>query len=411
MTPISRKRKAELGAVEQEALEQTQFQSEQPSQETPSKRLKLTDSSGEANLPPLHPHRLRRLRRNSVHYYRPIAERKRPLPVVFFTVPEANPRHQTTAKGRSSNNVDMIMVVKSLFEHADKYGVAALPTKEAFETWLEENKDTFIQNRQATQAQPSQDSLRAATHPGGFPEMPATQDDPTARHHPRQPQAVPITSQTTIRRVIRTARHSAAYLLSRAATILEGTETELGTHREGQQAHHQPGPIGAMASRGEDDIVEEKDANAVGVKTEPTWTRPVAPPLDRRFFHPNGELHSVYKYLTAQIPLPRQWVRWAIDNGINEVPERGDIREPGVYVAEDTFNYGGLFEAVHRGCFKTYIRTIDYYVEHWPMVRGCRDIETKTLTLHRLPAQPPSLQRVESNIQRIQESIVPSPQP
>ncbi|KAI2784032.1 hypothetical protein F4815DRAFT_441690 [Daldinia loculata] len=418
MPPLTRKRKA-LEAAAQQTPVQTQPETKQSVEEPSSKRQKLTDPF--KRIDPFRPHSpppKTVIRRRSL-----ATKLKQPLPVVFFTIPATNPSNQVSARGRSSNDLNTIMLTKSLFEYADKYGAAALPTKEALDAWLEENKDIFIQARkegyhqQVTSAQSAQNPPRAATQPGVFLETTAPQHNLAARHHAPQRRAVPATNRIIIYRAIRTARHTAAHILSQAAAILEGPAVELGImHEGGQQIQQQPTPVEAITVHGEenkreDDVVQEKEITAVKNKTEPIRVRPVAPPLDTRFFHPNGQLQSVYRYLTAQIPLPRQWVRWALNNGINKVPGRGDIREPGVYVAEDTFDYDALFEAVHRGCFRTGRFEIDGFSEYWPMVRGHRDSTTVDLALHHLPAHLSSLERTELDEKEVQKSNTPTPEP
>ncbi|KAI1657454.1 hypothetical protein F4813DRAFT_389631 [Daldinia decipiens] len=402
MPPLTRKRKAKLEAAAQQVPIQTQPETNQSVEEPSSKRQKLTDSFKRTD--PFRPHSPPP---KTVIHRRSLATKlKQPLPVVFFTIPATNPSNQVSAKGRSSNDLNTIMLTKSLFEHADKYGAAALPTSEALDAWLEENKDIFIQARkegyhqQVTSAQSAQNSPGAETHPGVFLDLTTPQHNLAARHHAPQQHAVLATNRMIIYRAIRTARHTAAHILSQAAAIIEGPERPA----EAITAH------GGEKKREEDDA-REKEMPAVQTKTEPIRVRPVAPPLDTRFFHPNGQLQSVYRYLTAQIPLPRQWVRWAINNGINKVPGRGDIREPGVYVAEDTFDYDALFEAVHRGCFRTGRFEIDGFNEYWPMVRGHRDSTTVDLALHRLPAHLSSLERTDLDEQEVEKSNTPTPEP
>ncbi|KAI0096488.1 hypothetical protein F4814DRAFT_434809 [Daldinia grandis] len=414
MPPLTRKRKAQLEAAAQEASIQIQQESERSEhpehsvEESSSKRQKLTDPFKRTD-----PFRPRSPPPKTVIRHRSLATKlKQPLPVVFFTIPATNPSNQVSAKGRSSNDLNTIMLTKSLFEYIDKYGTAALPTKEALDAWLEGNKDIFTQARkdenhqQVACAQSPQTSPLTATHPGVSLEATAPQRSPAVGPHvPRQRVAL-ATNRIIIYRAIRTARHTAAHILSQAAAILEGPAVELDTvHEEGGQIQQPTSPTEAITVHR-----EENEMVAVKAKTEPIRARPLAPPLDTRFFHPNGQLQSVYRYLTAQIPLPRQWVRWAINNGINKVPGRGDIREPGVYVAEDTFDYDALFEAVHRGCFRTGRFEIDGFGEYWPMVRGHGDSTTVDVASHRLPAHLSSLERTELDEQEVQKSNSPTPE-
>ncbi|KAI1805711.1 hypothetical protein F4811DRAFT_569914 [Daldinia bambusicola] len=400
MPVLTRKRKAELEAAVKTIPIQTEPRTEQPIEEPSLKRQKLTDPLERTD--PFRPHspppkiviRRRRL----------TTQPKQPLPVVFFTIPTTNPSNQVSAKGRSSNNADTIILTKSLFEHVDKYGISALPTKEALDAWLEENKDTFIQarkerdNQQTALAQSTLNAPSPAIHPEVLPETPAPEQN--ARHNvaagpPMHEQhLVPVADQRMVCRAVRTARHTAARLLNRAASILENPTTDWEiVQEEGQNAHLRPRLTEKETSLGREkentDIQDEK-TNTVDTEKEPRWIRPAAPPLDTRFFHPNGQLQSVYQYLTAQIPLPRQWVQWAINNGVGEIPGRGDIREPGIYIADDTFDYDALFEAIHRGTFRTGRFEIDGYGEYWPMVRGRKDSITVDLTLHHFSARPSS---------------------
>ncbi|KAI1388795.1 uncharacterized protein F4822DRAFT_429411 [Hypoxylon trugodes] len=94
-----------------------------------------------------------------------------------------------------------------------------------------------------------------------------------------------------------------------------------------------------------------------------------------------------------EIPLPRKWVEWAVENGVHEVPGRGDIRDPGTYVADDTYNYDLLYETIHRGFFRTGRLEVDIFPEHWPMVRGHRDGILADLDLR--PLSPPVEQKVK----------------
>ncbi|OTB16108.1 hypothetical protein K445DRAFT_11077 [Daldinia sp. EC12] len=421
MPVLTRKRKAELEAAAKEAPIQARPEADQPAQEPSPKRHKRTDPFERTD--PFRPHSppLKTIicRRS------PSVKLKQPLPVVFFTIPTTNSSNQVSAKGRSSNDVDTIMVTKSLFEHVDKYGVSALPTKEVFDAWLEENKETFIQSRkerdhqQVTLAQLPQDLPRATAPLEVILELPAPQNNHqpnlAAGPPPRHRRVVPVANQRIIYRAVRAARHTAAQFLNRAALIFEDPAADLGViHGEEQQIRQQPRHTDTGAISGtdkkENTDVKEKKTNTVETEPEPMRVRPVAPPLDVRFFHPNGQLQSLYRYLTAQIPLPRQWVRWAINNGINEVPGRGDIRDSGIYVADDTFDYDALFEAVHRGSFRTGRSEIDGYGEYWPMVRGHRDSTTVDLTLHHLSVCLSPYQRTELNKQKEQQPNMPPPE-
>ncbi|KAI1376169.1 hypothetical protein F4677DRAFT_445878 [Hypoxylon crocopeplum] len=388
MPVLTRKRKAELeAAAEQETQIQEQLDAEikQAAHQHRPKRqctdpFKRTDPFRPRSPPP------NALMRRSGLVSHSGNKPQRPLPLVFFTVPAANPEDQIFAKGRSSNDVDTIMVIQSLFDHFDKYGVAAMPPKEALETWLDENKDEFVKAREdAAHRRTTQSTILA-----GEPQA----QQPTA----------PVATEATIERAVRYACHRAAGFLRGAASVLEDPVMQ-----ERIDIHHQEQQQISTQIFIESDIGE---GIRTSTHTELPRTRPVAPPLDDRFFHPNGQLQSVYKYLTAQIPLPRQWVRWAIKNGVHEVPGRGDICKPGSYIAEDTFDYDALYEAIHRGNFRTGKSEIDYYPEYWPMVEGRRDSFIADLALHRFPpciSPPPNEQYIKRRNLTYSDIEDPSP--
>ncbi|KAI1471618.1 uncharacterized protein F4812DRAFT_186710 [Daldinia caldariorum] len=150
MPVLTRKRKAELETAAKTVPIQREPKTEQPTEEPSLKHHKLTDPLKRTD--PFRPHStppkivIRRRRLTS--------KPKQPLP------------------GQSSNNANTIMLTKSLFEHVDKYGISALPTKEALDAWLEENKDTFIQ------AQKERDN---AIHPNVLPKTPIPERN-TRRH-------------------------------------------------------------------------------------------------------------------------------------------------------------------------------------------------------------------------------------
>ncbi|KAL7623930.1 hypothetical protein AAE478_005487 [Parahypoxylon ruwenzoriense] len=422
MAPLTRKRKAEMEAASQAA---------EAGRATSPKRVRLAEEFEEpqqAQLPrrkdpfkridpfrPLSP-RPTEVRRRKIPF--PVKLWKlnqkevprHPLPVLFFTEPEVNPGNQWLARSRSSNEVDTIVAAKSLLVHAEKYGAVALPSKEALESWLEANKDQFIRARQANSnarqptppAQRVQNAPRRAAVIGAFPETPDA-------HHPAvragEARALPFRQRAgaALRRAARHTRHAAAELVRAARHHLAGA-------LEVTARVVQPAPAvgeGPTETSGEVELVrdveqreEEEAARRAAVleaveagEIQPLRVRTVAPPLDPRFFHPNGQLQTVYKYLTGQIPLPRQWVAWAISNGIYTVDGRGDIRESGCYVAEDTFDYDTLYLAIRRGHFRTGRREIDSFPEHWPVAGDLRDNYTVDLELHRFTG--PSPQRTE----------------
>ncbi|KAI1418176.1 hypothetical protein F5Y13DRAFT_184689 [Hypoxylon sp. FL1857] len=331
---------------------------------------------------------------------------RRPLPVIFFTIPETTKTKQV-AKSRSSNNVDTILATKSLFEHIDLHGTEAIPSHQALVSWLEENKNEFIRaTKERAHKQPTSNNSTPSVGTAAvgaiatYPEMPAIQN-PEARPRVVQPRR-PMANSGIFRRVVRYTRRATASLLSRLAAAIEDPvsdepeqsqqQSQEGTaqhqpqsqeERGGQGQDHQQSTVGEAVANLEDDHGRmPRSGPEVVAGKEMIRVRPVAPPLDARFFHPNGQLQSVYKYLTAQIPLPWSWVRWAIRNDIVKVPGRGDIREPGVYVAEDTFDYDALYQAIHSGSFRTGRIEIDYYPEHWPFVEGQGDSMIADLELH-----------------------------
>ncbi|KAI2466822.1 hypothetical protein F4781DRAFT_336608 [Annulohypoxylon bovei var. microspora] len=403
MPVLTRKRKAELESAEKEVQRQLLLEAEHATEEHPSKRQKRDDPFKRTDpFRPISPPPKTVLRRRGQVKYSTL--KKRPtksqqlLPMVFFTVPEANPARQVSAKSRSSNDVDTILATKSLVDHVDKYGVEAMPSREALESWLEEHKDEFIQARaERTRQQPTpirrtQAAPHAPGHTGPESESSAARH-PAVRPSINQP-GVTIGNGGIFRRAVRHARRTAESLLSRAIAVLEETIPEeqvlVTLIYQEPQAPREP--------------QEPQNHASVGA----ALVRPIAPPLDPRFFHPNGQLHSVYKYLTAQIPLPQQWVRWAIHNDIPNVPGRGDIREAGTYVAEDTFDYDALYQAIHRGHFKTGRIEIDYYLDHWPGVEGRRDDMIADLELHEFRI---TLDEQQPNDRLLEKSGAPSPEP
>ncbi|OTA96752.1 hypothetical protein M434DRAFT_27629 [Hypoxylon sp. CO27-5] len=473
MPVLTRKRKAELEATEEKTQIDAQLETEQQHAEAPRMKRQKQISPFRPLSPP--PRTIWR-HKSRVRYptvKNPTTKPQNPIPIIFFTIPEATTTRQVSAKSRSSNDVDIILATKSLFEHTDiadwyhnsessmakknlvvifsyrssslncmwkenalwvKHGAEAMPNHEDLKSWLEENKHEFIQARKdQTRRQPTQPSQFLGSHDGGAavaaPAAPTaagvvadgaiapSPETPVARHlvvRPRVDQLRgPRADGGIFRRVVRYARHSTARLLSRVAAALEGPVSEDGDHIP-QTEQHQPHLGGNQEQCREEAVVNlDEDSRSrvragpeVAVTREHTWIRPVAPPLDARFFHPNGQLQSVYKYLTAQIPLPRPWVQWAIHNGITNVPGRGDVREPGVYVAEDTFDYDALYQVIHRGSFRTGRMEIDYFPEHWPFVEGQRDSMVADLELHPFSTTP-----TEEFRQRRSKSAAPSPEP
>ncbi|KAI2631971.1 hypothetical protein GGR54DRAFT_634741 [Hypoxylon sp. NC1633] len=439
MAPLTRKRKAELDAAAEVALIQAQLESD-------AEAVRTAQAVQEPEVPQINEERPHKRQRTIYDdWFRPISpppqvvvsrrsglisfpklttpKPQHPTPIVSYFVPTTNWKNQISAKGRSSNDAETIMATKALFKHADKYGVVAMPTKNALEAWLEENKDEFIRARekkprhQPTEVRKSQSPPRANPASGVNTETPANHW-PTGRVMRLQ---APIRNDGILKRVCRCVRRKAAGILGGVVAALEDhVDREPAQPQLAQQPAHeqlvqqlvqeriaqQPQQSVGTQTRGstsqksagtqtreltpdptqepEDDILARIEA-ALAAGAEPLRLRPIAPPLDERFFHPNGQLQSVYRYLTAQIPLPRQWVQWAINNGVYHIPERGDIRDPGTYVADDNFSYDALHQMVHSGCFKTGRSEIDSYPEHWPEVKGVRDSCMRELTLHAFP--------------------------
>jgi hypothetical protein len=115
MPPLTRKRKAEQEAAAQQAPVQTQPETKQSVEEPSTKRQKLTDPFKRTDpFRPKTPPPKTVIRRRSL-----VTKSKQPLPVVFFTVPATNPSNQISARGRSSNDLNTIMLTKSLFEHVE----------------------------------------------------------------------------------------------------------------------------------------------------------------------------------------------------------------------------------------------------------------------------------------------------
>ncbi|KAI5863372.1 hypothetical protein GGS23DRAFT_621021 [Durotheca rogersii] len=402
MAPLTRKRKAEIEAAEAETtniskrvrLDRVPKGPQSPERIRPFQRTDpfrpLSPRPKEVRTRKLsYPVKLWKLNPKTV-------EPPRPLPIVFFTEPMENPMNQLSAKSRSSHDVDTILAMKSLYEHAHKYGAVALPTKDTLESWLEQNKDKFIQARKsqsnARQPQPPvQRNNNAPRHAdpmiAALPEVP-TMEHPAVRRRLTAATILRRSAKSACRtasRLVRATRHHIATALEATAHLVRGVEGPAPEVEFLRDIEDQEAEDSARRTA----VLEAVQAG----EAEPLRVRPIAPPLDTRFFHPNGQLQTVYKYLTAQIPLPRQWVDWAVNNGIYTVEGRGDIREPGCYVAEDTFDYDHLHLAIHRGSFRTGRREIDSFPEHWPIAGGLRDNYTLDLNLHRFTGH--STKRIE----------------
>ncbi|KAI1093819.1 hypothetical protein F5B19DRAFT_500753 [Rostrohypoxylon terebratum] len=411
MPVLTRKRKAELEAGDPEMQEQQLEEAENATKQRSPKRQrcdkppKRTDPFRPLS-PQSPPPRTVMRQGNRVKYSRlkkRTPQPRHPLPILFFTEPEINPARQISARSRSSNDVNLIMATKSLFEHQDKYGPEAMPSYKDLESWLEEHKDEFIQDK-ARQAQRQPSPARRIQEAPEVADPIAAEADPPAAHNPaaRPPErpAPPAANDGIFRRLARYASRSIHGFVNRPDPAPE-------------EVAPQEIPLTLHISQGNLEQPEQPEHTTnIGhlnkPVADPTPVRPIAPTLDPRFFHPNGQLHSVYKYLTADIPLPRQWVRWALANNIMDVPGRGDIRGPGTYVAEDTFDYDALYQAVHRGHFRTGRIEIDYHTDHWPGVEGWRDQRVADLDLDEFRITPEGY-RPDGRV--IEKSAAPSPEP
>ncbi|XDG03319.1 hypothetical protein ABKA04_002934 [Annulohypoxylon sp. FPYF3050] len=408
MPVLTRKRKAELEAGDPEMQEQLTREAENATKQRSPKRQKR-DKPPKRTDPfrPLSPPPRTVMRQGNRVRYSTLKKRtarsRHPLPIVFFTVPETTPVRQVSARSRSSNDLDIIMATQSLFEYKDKYGAEAMPSHQDLKNWLEEHKDEFLQartqqTRQPSPAGPIQEAPQVVGPTAAEPNVPAAHN-PDARPPPNRP-ASPIANVGIFRRLARYASRTIYGFGNRPdPTPEEAVPQELPlilhVSQGNLEQHEQPGQTTNI------DHLNRP-------VTEPTRVKPIAPTLDPRFFHPNGQLHSVYKYLTAEIPLPRQWVRWALTNNIMNVPGRGDIRGPGTYVADDTFDYDALYQAVHRGHFRTGKIEIDYHLDHWPGVEGWRDERIADLDLDEFRITPEGHQ---PDGRVIEKSAAPSPEP
>ncbi|KAI1460821.1 hypothetical protein F4805DRAFT_477952 [Annulohypoxylon moriforme] len=411
MPVLTRKRKAELEAAEREVQEQLSSEADHAMERHSPKRIKVERQDPFKRIDPFRPRSppktvLRRRREVKYSDLKKKPKPRHPVPIAFFIVPEADPAQQVSAKSRSTNNVDTIMATTSLFKHMDKYGIEAMPTRRSLENWLEEHKDEFIQAR-AQRARKQSTPVRrvqAASHAAGA--TGSGVETPAARHPASSPRINrPVASAANdgiFRRAIRRVRRTVDRILNRAVDVLE--ETIPGGPAHIPHIHYRHSEyLEHIAQRVPLDRLNQPTA-------EPTQVRPIMPPLDPRFFHPNGQLQSVYKYLTAQIPLPQQWVKWALNNGIKTVPGRGDLRHVGTYVADDTFDYDALYQAVHRGHFKTGRIEIDYHLDHWSGVEGRRDDMVVDLELPEFRASPEP-ESSNGSLRGLPSTAGPEPEP
>ncbi|KAI0011748.1 hypothetical protein F4779DRAFT_636303 [Xylariaceae sp. FL0662B] len=399
MAPITRKRKAEIEATREEEER---------------KRLCLNDPIRSPSPPPSP---IIRKRHPLLQKKYAAPEKQYPKPVVFFTMPEENPASQVVAKSQSSNEVETILATKALVDHTQKYGGVAMPTQQALEDWLESNKSEFVKAQQQSRARRSgapsprrvQNSPRA-THADGINTVVAhPAERPGQQQRGANPAAVPTGG--IVREVARHTRRAVRYVIRAFKDAADLLETQFNL--AAADAAEAPQPWDVVVAEAPEDVPAPIDLPALKQKGEmvevAAHIRPIAPVLDERFFHPDGRLQGVYKYLTAQIPLPRRWVEWAVRNGVTEVEGRGDIRDPGTYVAEDTFDYGALYELVHRGEFRTGRREIDWFPETWPMVRDKRDGFVADLRLHRFPPREPKPEAESASAPTAASASVPEP--
>ncbi|CAJ2511487.1 Uu.00g071120.m01.CDS01 [Anthostomella pinea] len=347
-----------------------------------------------------------------------------PLPVLFLNLPAANAANQITATCHSSHSKSTLLACKTLLEHNHQHGNTAMPDQKVLKNWLEANKRDFVKARRAKRAT-RQDAQRVQTSP-----RPATADvvaplpaaaHPAVRPVLRQQQPAPVPNGGIlpgVRRSYRRLCHGITTGLEKLGRGLYPAADIEDAHLRATQEQHEAAELAAQLERQHEQVTPaetQKDENEddededdedddyihrsdddddeepartpalVGLALSPSAITPIAtrtiraiaPPLDPRFFHPDGRLQGIYKYLTAQIPLPRQWVAWAQRNGITYVHGRGDIIAPGVYVADDTFDYDALHQAIHGGTYRTGRREI---------VRSMRDHQTHDLELDAFPA-------------------------
>ncbi|KAI1637494.1 hypothetical protein F4809DRAFT_640543 [Biscogniauxia mediterranea] len=331
-------------------------------------------------------------------------------PLMFLTLPTARPDQLGVGKTFTTHNKSTILAADILADHNHKYGNIAMPDQAALKTWLEENKCEFVRarlNRRA--AKQSAQRLQVAPRPANADNVPVpVAVHPAARPNPpRQPIAQPFRAG-----IVRRARMYCRQVVEGLATrlnsfgrriytpedveeVVEGDEMEvqLAQVLEGttpvRNAILNNGFLREHEEMDTDSEPEEEEeelrafvpppsvagpASSSSTSRQPhRYVEPVMPPLDARFFHQDGRLHSVFKYLTAQIPLPRQWVKWAESNGVNYVEGRGDLRRRGTYIADDTFDYDALYRAIQSGRLRTGRPEIDNYPDYWPMVMSAKD--------------------------------------
>ncbi|KAI1506611.1 hypothetical protein F5X99DRAFT_364956 [Biscogniauxia marginata] len=335
--------------------------------------------------------------------------RRDTFPIMFLALPTADSAQKTVANPFVVvHNTSTIRAANTLAEHHQKYGGIAMPDQDSFRAWLEDNKREFARARLSRRAAKQRvQRLQVAPRPAQADvPVPAVGHPAVRPNQPRQPAA-----RASNGGIVRQARKCCRQLVEGIASGLNVLGNILGRQiytdadveedrllariqerhelagPEGQEieAHlervlEQAAPVAShsnnvdlirslfddeMDTDSEAEEDEEPEHSTVpspataglgpgaGTPAEGRVVYPVMPPLDPRFFHPDGRLHSAYKYLTAQIPLPRQWVDWALANGIDYVPGRGSIKRKGTYVADDTFDYDALHRVIHSGAFRT----------------------------------------------------------
>ncbi|KAI4858672.1 hypothetical protein F4820DRAFT_211927 [Hypoxylon rubiginosum] len=256
-----------------------------------------------------------------------------------------------------------------------KHGVAALPSQEAFRSWLDENKDKFVKHNSGLTMDVS--SPFPMSH-GGCVAVVDTRTEtpiavtlqPGAGHLALKPGedriCPPIVvgaRQREFRRAprcgggaIHCIRCAAASVLRRAAMVLDPRDFNRQQGRR-QRDTSIPSLAGALPAAAKVTAAKEISQTHTSHSTKAAGKKPArlaAPPsLDPRFFYPDGRLRAAYRHLEAQVPLPMQWVSWAIDNGHHEVPGRGNIRNAGIAAADETFDYDALHLALHRHLHRT----------------------------------------------------------
>ncbi|XXG97093.1 hypothetical protein Hte_003388 [Hypoxylon texense] len=284
---------------------------------------------------------------------------------------EETSEDEGTETSTSTSDRKFIGMTKLLLEHAHKYGVTALPSQEALQSWLNENKDEFVKHSSGRMVDDSVSLLtpcRGSVLDDTLTEIPLTALKPG--ENPMCPPEMVDTHQTEhLRRArrcgsgaIHCVRCAAASILRRVAMFLEPNSLNQQQGRRVRDAfipsftRTLPAATSRTAEQCLKVVAPKEDVHThTSLSTKAAGKQPARlgqqlppPPLDPRFFYPDGSLRATYRHREAQVPLPRQWVSWAIENGHHEVPGRGDIRDPGTAMADETFDYDALHMALHR---------------------------------------------------------------